>query len=715
MRTPRRFQESQTFFPLWVWCVFFLGLWQILLWAQPPSILMDDSGEMIAASWNLGLPHPPGYPLFDLLGHIFSWIAVGSVSFRFSLLSSLIVLFSLVLVLKTCRLLIYELSIKQSLSTIKAELLLVFVALAFVFNDSVFSQCLSAKGCVYALTLLMISVLVWLSVLKTDGKLIYFAWFLWGVAMANHWQTSILWMPFLVIFSLTRIQTTIKSVVFAGLSILFGLSLYLCLPLRAALKAQPSWGDPLHWADFKWVVFRQLVAGEEMKAHSFAFYRDGLWAVLQSTQLWLPGVIVLAVLGLWKMNRDNKPLSLLLYILFLPVVLALIAVHEPNNLYLIPVYLVPLMGLVSILSFVGLLWLLTKKGSPFQMTVLLLLISFATFWGWTVFETQNRDRYMLAEDFGVNTMKFLPKGALLLADGDNYVMPLWYIKYVLGKRSDLTIEPMVFLYHEWGWNQLVQQSSDLNGLVLSSLPYRERLIRLVEDFKHPFFYSFGRQFYPPVLDKIQGKWTSYGLAMKWTDINVSTERQSRKLRRIIDTERFRGIDENREVLSLDKPTNDIYYSYVRQLIDQSFWFQAQKENLKAVGQLEYALYLKPKDVSVYDYLALLIDRMGYLRMARSLADLGITAAPKLGLSYAILSKVEKEEGLEAEAKRNYEIARSLAVNPEWIEDHKAANRILKDKSGMEYKKWSETLRKAGCPFLSQLALNCSESMIKPLN
>jgi hypothetical protein len=686
MRASKRVQESQAYFPLWIWCVFFLGLWQILLWAQPPSILMDDSGEMIAASWNLGLPHPPGYPLFDLLGHVFSWVAVGSASFRFSLLSSLIVLISLAVVLKTCRILINQLNLKQSLSALKIELLLVFIALAFIFNSTIFSQSLSAKGCVYALTLLLISVLVWLCVLKTNIKLIYLAWFLWGLGLASHWQTAILLAPFLVVFSGMEMKMTVKNLFLMGSVVLFGLSLYLYLPLRAALKTQPSWGDPLHWDDFKWVVFRQLVAGEEMKVHSFAFYRECLWAVLQSIQLWFPGVVVLMILGLWKINRENKPLARLFWILILPILLALIAVHEQNNLYLIPVYLMPLLGLVSLLILTGLLWLLTKKGSAFQLTVLLVLIFFGAFWGWTVFETQNRSRYTLAEDFGVNTMKFLPRGAVLLADGDNYVMPLWYLKYALGKRPDLVIEPMVFLFHDWGWNQLALQSADLKELIQSSAVYSQRLTSLVENRQQSFFYSFGRQFWPGTLNHVAGQWVPRGLVYGWTSSPALDKDQKLILKNLGLLERQRELGENRSASFSDPPTNDLYRGYTESFLAAAGWFRSQRDDLSALSKLDSSLLVQTDSAMVYADMASLVGQRGYLKMAQTLCQIAIKFDPTNGTAQSNLAK---------------------------LNGHRA--HLSKDKGPAEYKKWSETLEKAGCPFLSQLALNCSESMIKPIN
>lgn len=75
---PRRGQALATFVPA------------LLVYASTcaRTVITDDSGELTLAAATLGIAHPPGYPVYTLLGHLFSWLPVGSVAFRLGLMSA---------------------------------------------------------------------------------------------------------------------------------------------------------------------------------------------------------------------------------------------------------------------------------------------------------------------------------------------------------------------------------------------------------------------------------------------------------------------------------------------------------------------------------------------------------------------------------------------------------------------------------------------------
>ena len=53
------------------------------------TIYVGDSGDLVTAVYVLGIPHPTGYPLYVLLGKLWSvLIPVGTVAWRMSLFSA---------------------------------------------------------------------------------------------------------------------------------------------------------------------------------------------------------------------------------------------------------------------------------------------------------------------------------------------------------------------------------------------------------------------------------------------------------------------------------------------------------------------------------------------------------------------------------------------------------------------------------------------------
>ena len=66
----------------------FLLAFLVYAFCVTPTVPYWDSGEFIATSYILGIPHPPGTPLYVLIGRLFTMLPFGTIAVRVNLLSS---------------------------------------------------------------------------------------------------------------------------------------------------------------------------------------------------------------------------------------------------------------------------------------------------------------------------------------------------------------------------------------------------------------------------------------------------------------------------------------------------------------------------------------------------------------------------------------------------------------------------------------------------
>jgi hypothetical protein len=69
---------------------FFLFLLTFIVYVKylAPTIFTGDSADATMASYFLGIPHPPGFPVYTWIGHIFTFLPVGDVAYRVNLMSA---------------------------------------------------------------------------------------------------------------------------------------------------------------------------------------------------------------------------------------------------------------------------------------------------------------------------------------------------------------------------------------------------------------------------------------------------------------------------------------------------------------------------------------------------------------------------------------------------------------------------------------------------
>ena len=63
----------------------------VYIFTLAPTVTFWDAGEFIAAAKTLGIPHPPGTPLFVMIAHVWAiLLPIGEYAVRTNLLSALL-------------------------------------------------------------------------------------------------------------------------------------------------------------------------------------------------------------------------------------------------------------------------------------------------------------------------------------------------------------------------------------------------------------------------------------------------------------------------------------------------------------------------------------------------------------------------------------------------------------------------------------------------
>lgn len=70
----------------------FVVVMTVYLFTLAPTITNEDGPEFVTAVYVIGIPHPPGFPLYLLLGKLFSFIPFGSLAWRVNLMSAVLAL-----------------------------------------------------------------------------------------------------------------------------------------------------------------------------------------------------------------------------------------------------------------------------------------------------------------------------------------------------------------------------------------------------------------------------------------------------------------------------------------------------------------------------------------------------------------------------------------------------------------------------------------------
>lgn len=399
----------------------------VYAWGACRSIYVGDSGELVTAVSVLGIPHPSGYPLYVLLGKLWTLaLPFGSVAWRMSL-------FSAACAAGTVSALFVLLRSAAGTGVGSAA----FAALLLAFGPSFWGEANIQR--VYALNALFVVLAMhaaWRWYASRSGAALALAFFLCGLGASNHTFMGVeaLALALFVVACDPRILLRPSEIAAAAGACLAGLLPYAYLPLRSLADPPLDWGNPETLENFVDVVLRRGFwerAWIESAADLVPIARD--WLASLGGELAYAGA-ALALVGLVAGRRRGWPVGLVALVMLGN--LAALALHgSRSDLFLWHRYYIPSYAMAALLAGLGcdqLLRRLPRAARALPLLVPLALLA-------TGFRSFDRSRYRVAEAFSTELLRELPPGATLSASDDNVLFSLLYLHFVEGMRPDVDL------------------------------------------------------------------------------------------------------------------------------------------------------------------------------------------------------------------------------------------------------------------------------------
>ncbi len=433
-----------------------------------PTVTFADSGELAAAVYFLDVAHPPGFPLYLLLGKLSTLLLPwGRFVLRLNLFSALCAALAVGFTGATLALTPTPVPLSPSPASRekgrggwggRGEGFLAAAGLLAV-SRTFWEQATLTE--VYALNMALAAGLLLLLILflrwRREGRAIQaervaaLAAFLSGLGLGNH-LTLLFWVAILLLAIYLEEGRSFwrgkRLLLRAGL-FLFGLGIYLYLPLRAAAAPPLNWGDPETWTRF----FRHVTAvqyrvnfspGWRTWANQAGFFLPRLWGEFG------PLPLLFLPLGLFRLFRQKSPLAwptvlgaslVLFYALSYEIA-------EDQETYYMLFFL-----LAAVWIGHGMAWILERpavqRSHMFRhlLTALFLLL---ILWPlMTHLPLCDRHAYTYAEAYVRDILENLPANAFVLTRHWNFFSPAYYLQQVEGFRPDVVLVDQELLRRTW--------------------------------------------------------------------------------------------------------------------------------------------------------------------------------------------------------------------------------------------------------------------------
>ncbi len=396
-----------------------LAAWIVYYTTACRTVWIGDSGEFALALYSLGICHPPGYPLFTLLGG--SFLAI--FDFGRPILTAGFFNITVAALGITALFLILRRKLDPLTST--------GLALLFAFSPLVWAETVGIE--IYTLNVLLIGA-AYLAIESEHPRRWPLMVYLFGLALTNHPSALSLGAALIVLYISERRYRNVRMLPVHVLLLALAASVYLYMLVRSPHNPATNWGAPTTIAAL-W---------DHMTLQQYSGWVENSWANLwhaaelyirsltkSFTILGIPLLLSGIVLGLRTARTRTTCASLILV-----VSLVLAAFHQARNYE--PFYL-PAMLFSTILIANNIIWLYRRFPSrSLKLSIGALLSLLAIGQAWSHYRDIDRSDYTMYESYCRAILDTADDGILFTA-GDINSFGTVYLRYAEDYRPDLTV------------------------------------------------------------------------------------------------------------------------------------------------------------------------------------------------------------------------------------------------------------------------------------
>lgn len=440
----------------------------VYIFTANPDVSFTDSGELAAVCTTLGVAHPTGYPLFTLIGHLWTLLPLPFAPIvklnyfaGFCTAISAFIFFYLVefmlrnvnykpLIIKTKHSKKgkhHELSTAAKLPENSATVIATVMALLYGFADTVWAQAVSIE--VYSLQLIIFTLSIWLflrAMITGDRRMLMLWGLTLGLGFANH-GTTVLMAPAMLFLFFKRPNEKVnfsaerwKTIGLLALPFLLGLSVWLYLPLRSASMPDFNWGA----VHRNWDKFWYHASGKQFQIWMFTgdsiSKNFNIFIKLIPFEFGILGILPLLagiVVG-WKYSK-----SMMIFLLLLVTGCLFYSlnygIHDIDTYFLLA-----FIGLLLITAF-GLLAIAEKYPAALPAFILLPVVAF----GLNLKENNHSNDYQVPEFTRIMVDNFAPNAVVISAQWDYWCSAFWYKQRVENYRPDVVLVEKELLRRTW--------------------------------------------------------------------------------------------------------------------------------------------------------------------------------------------------------------------------------------------------------------------------